>query len=694
MPTRIAAPLRAFCTAALVALSAAAAHAQQSVARQWDERLLAAIRLDKPRPPVHARNLYHTSAAMYDAWAAYDSTADQVFHHERVLPPPGVTVEAARNEAISFAAYRMIKHRYQNAVGAATTLAAIDAQMVALGYNPSNTANTGDSPAAVGNRVFETIRAAGLADGGNEAGNYAATNGYTASNAPLAFAYEPPFTYQLPLMAQPARWQPLAFDYYVEQNGIVVGQSTQTFVCPHWGAVAPFALAGAHPNNVYLNPAPPSVPGTASDADFKQNMVEVVRASSLMSPTDGVTIDIGPATHHNNSLGANDGTGYGINPVTGQPYAPNIVLRGDYTRCLSEFWADGPNSETPPGHWNVVANVVSDNPILLKRIGGFGPVCPRLEWDVKLYLALNGAVHDAAIACWGAKGYFDTVRPISAIRYMCQKGQSSNPAGAHYSTQGIPLVPGLIELITAADVQPGGRFVHLVERDDSDNIFNYHIGDIAIKAWRGQPANPSTQIGDVGWILGTRWMPYQARTFVTPPFAGYYSGHSTFSRSAAEVLSAFTGSEYFPGGLGTWDIPVGSLAFEHGPSAPVQLQWAKFADAADEAGISRTYGGIHPPMDDRTGRIQGHIIGPLAWEKANRYFVGSADCPADIGSQGGMRGADGRLDNNDAVVFIDLFFGQNPAADFGGQGGIAGADGQFDNNDFIVFIDRFFSGCP
>ena len=29
------------------------------------------------------------------------------------------------------------------------------------------------------------------------------------------------------------------------------------------------------------------------------------------------------------------------------PYEPQMVPRGDYTRCLAEFWADGPDSETP-----------------------------------------------------------------------------------------------------------------------------------------------------------------------------------------------------------------------------------------------------------------------------------------------------------------------------------------------------------
>ena len=90
--------------------------------------------------------------------------------------------------------------------------------------------------------------------------------------------------------------------------------------------------------------------------------------------------------------------------MTGQPYVPNVVNLGDFTRALTEFWADGPKSETPPGHWNVVANAVSDSPGFELRIGDAGPEVDRLEWDVKLYFALNGAVHDAAVAAWGRRG--------------------------------------------------------------------------------------------------------------------------------------------------------------------------------------------------------------------------------------------------------------------------------------------------
>jgi acetyl esterase/lipase len=66
---------------------------------------------------------------------------------------------------------------------------------------------------------------------------------------------------------------------------------------------------------------------------------------------------------------------------------------------------------------------------------------------------------------------------------------------------------------------------------------------------------------------------------------------------------------------------------------------------------------------------------------------------SDVGSQGGAHGGDGVLDNNDFVVFIDLFFSHAAGADVGRQGGIVGSDGAWDNNDFVVFVDRFFTGC-
>src|SRR6185295_15203224 len=162
---------------------------------------------------------------------------------------------------------------------------------------------------------------------------------------------------------------------------------------------------------------------------------------------DGVTMDISPASYGNNPLGTNDGTGYPLNPVTGEPYAPQVVPRGDFGRVIAEYWADGPTSETPPGHWNVLANAVSDR-LVEKRIGGTGPALDDLAWDVRVYFAVNAAVHDAAIGCWGTKRVYDSVRPISMIRYMGELGQSSDSLGPSYDPDGLPLVPGLIEVIT------------------------------------------------------------------------------------------------------------------------------------------------------------------------------------------------------------------------------------------------------
>jgi hypothetical protein len=128
----------------------------------------------------------------------------------------------------------------------------------------------------------------------------------------------------------------------------------------------------------------------------------------------------------------------------------------------------------------------------------------------------------------------------------------------------------------------------------------------------------------VGWILAENWWPYQQPTFVTPPFAGFVSGHSTFSRAAATVLAKFTGSEFFPGGMGTFDAPKNAfLEFEAGPSVDVQLQWATYYDAADETSISRIYGGIHPTQDDIPGRFIGARVGEDAYAFAMRHFAGA-----------------------------------------------------------------------
>ncbi len=580
-----------------------ATNPEWSVARRWDEALLDAIRRALPNPPVHARNLFHVSVAMWDAWAAYDPQASGYVFKEK---HSASNVTAARNEAISYAAYRVLTARFIKSVGGADSLSEFDDVMDALCYPLDVTTTEGDSPAAVGNRIARAVLAYGLADGSNEAGGYASP-GYQPVNPPLTVA-RPGTT-----MTDPNRWQPLQIEHMISQNGIPVVNGVQQAVGPHWGRVSSFALPPGGAAGAPIDPGPPPRLGDpATDRIFKEQVVEVIRDSSLLDPTLGQTLDISPAARGNNTLGTNDGRGRTLNPATGQPYPPDIVNAADFYRVMAEFWADGPNSETPPGHWNVLANLVSDELAPNLRIGGTGPVVNRLEWDVKLYLALNGAVHDAAIAAWGLKGDYDGVRPISMIRYMGGRGQSSDPQGPSYDPEGLPLVPGLIEVVTKETSAPGQRHAALAG----------HEGEIAVKAWGGNPQDPKTQIGGSRWILAVDWVPYQLPTFVTPAFQGYISGHSTFSRAAAEVLTAITGSEYFPGGLSGYTIKAGSLKFEAGPTTDIRLEWATYYDAADQAGQSRLYGGIHVAADDLTGRVVGAQCGKSAWAMAQRYYAG------------------------------------------------------------------------
>ena len=438
------------------------ASATQSIARIWDEQILAAIRIDRPNPPVHARNLFHFSVAMYDAWTAYDPVAVGYLFREKHT---AADVAAARHEAISYAAYRILRERYALSFNASTSLAALDAQMAVLGYDKNNLSTDTATPAGVGNSVFAIVSAWFLNDGARQAQAYAdypvGSGGYVSVNPYLVTGISGTNAVDV------NRWQPLAIANSVSQNGIPNGP-LQSYVGAQWLGVRPFALARTDATQPWINPGPQPQLGGVGDAQFRSEVVDVIRRSSELTPDDGVMVDISPGAFGNSPLGTNDGTGHPLNPATGLPYTANLVKRGDFTRVLAEFWADGPSSETPPGHWNTIANAVSDHPSLVKRLGCVGPVLGDLEWDVKLYFTLNAAVHEAACAAWSVKRAYDGGRPIAFIRYMGQIGQSTQPASPSYHPDGLPLVPGLIELVTNSTAQAGQRHLPRVVADDND----------------------------------------------------------------------------------------------------------------------------------------------------------------------------------------------------------------------------------
>lgn len=590
-----------------------------SIARNWNERALEGIRMDTPHPPGQARNLFSFSVCMYDAWAAYESDAVGFVYRGKHTAED---VAAARREAISYAMYRMMLERHAYSRTATNQATANPTFMTALGYDPNNESRDTSTPAGVGNTIYDAVSAWFLEDGSRQT----AGTPFPNANPPVAYPDYPPGHPRRYVFLNPPMnpflpgindgtnntivdvnvWQRLIVANSIDQNGFPQNP-LQGYLGAPWLWTRAFSLSRTDMDLPWIDPGPPPFLGTATDAEFKENLVAVIRASSELTTEDGVMIDISPATIGNNTLGENDGQGYTANPLTGEPYEPNMVLRGDFTRALTEFWADGPSSETPPGHWNSIANHVSDD-MPVKRIGGVGPEVDRLEWDVKMYFTLNAALHDAGCAAWSVKRHYNAWRPISAIRYCGGLGQSSDPQLPSYHPSGLLLVPDLIELVTDATVASGHHA-------------GLTPGKIAVLSWPGQPEFPEDQTSGVRWVHAEDWMTYQKKTFVTPGFPGYISGHSTFSRSAAEVMTAFTGSKWFPHGLGSYTLP--SLVNEAGPTQPVTLQWASYYDAADQVGLSRIWGGIHPPADDFAGRRVGAEVGQSAWELARKFFDGA-----------------------------------------------------------------------
>ncbi len=620
--------------------------AQHSVAREWNEVMLAAIRNDFARPTIHARNLWHTSMGMYDAWAIFDDEAETFLLGKTVsgfncnfngFPTPQ-DIEAAREEAISYVAYRLLTYRFQSSPGASTSIVEINNLMATLGYDSNFTSldySTG-SAAALGNYIADCIINFGLQDNSNEALSYT-NQSYSTSNPPLVTDFP-----GNPDMVDPNRWQPLTLDVFIDQSGNPIPINTPDFLSPEWGNVVPFALKqedltiyqrGGFDYWVYHDPGtPPLLDETGADSsdDYKWGFSLVSVWSSHLDPADGEMIDISPASigniqnypsnisdypsFYNLIEGGDPSIGHSINPATGLPYTPQIVPRADYARVLAEFWADGPDSETPPGHWFTILNYVNDHPLFEKKFKGNSEIVDDLEWDVKAYFTMGGAMHDCAITAWGIKGWYDYPRPISAIRYMADKGQSSDPSLPNYDLAGIPLIPDYIELVEAGDPLVGSN--------------NEHLNKIKLYAWKGPDYinNPDTDIAGVDWILAENWFPYQRPSFVTPPFAGYVSGHSTYSRAAAEVMTLLTGDEFFPGGLGEFQANQNEfLVFEEGPSVDIILQWATYRDASDQTSLSRIWGGIHPPADDVVGRLIGMEIGVDAFNLAEDYFFRDND---------------------------------------------------------------------
>jgi PAP2 superfamily len=224
------------------------------------------------------------------------------------------------------------------------------------------------------------------------------------------------------------------------------------YLLPQWGFVAPFAMNSP---SQFRPPGPPALDSQQYAADYEE--VKELGAAVGSTRTEDQT---------------------------------EIAL----------FWADGAGTETPPGHWNSIAQIIG------------AARGTTLEENSRLFALLNIAMADAAICSWDAKYTYHFWRPVTAIAF----------------------------------------------------------------------AEPQLN-----------WMSF----IVTPPFPDYTSGHSTFSAAAASVLPVFFGTEDLPFTTGSDFLP------------GVYRSFSTCQDAAEEAALSRIYGGIHFRSASEDGLQAGSSIG-------------------------------------------------------------------------------------
>lgn len=208
----------------------------------------------------------------------------------------------------------------------------------------------------------------------------------------------------------------------------------------------------------------------------------------------------------------------------------------------------------------------------------------------KLLMMVGTALNDAGVTSWRLKSTFDSVRPLQMIQ--C------------------------------------GFFGQPLRKVD---------------AWRGPYQG-------VGPTRVDEWQPFQLDTFKTPPFAGYVSGHSTFSAAAAEVLNLFFGGDEYKGpkctvfkeGSSTFERKIvegeagyiagvtdvannGPRTVGYSPASDVTLCWDTFSAASAQAGESRVYGGIHVRADDVDGGAVGKQVARAVFVEASKLFNKETD---------------------------------------------------------------------
>lgn len=364
--------LPALSGAALAAPERSRSRHQGSVVIRWNEAFLQAVRDSKLGPPMVARALAIAHTCAYDAWAAYDHKAVGTRLGSSLRRPSSEHTLANRTQAISFAAYRAGVDLFPGSVSTV-----FDPLMRELGYNAADLTTDLSTPTGVGNVAAGAVLEFHHRDGANQIGDepggiaavpYSDYTGYLPVNDPMDIRvpFDPTSVHDA------SSWQPLR---YADAGGNVV---IPGFVGAQWQRVTTFAITpGALRSS--------TGPAKYGSAEF------LTQARDLLDLSARLT---------------------------------------DEQKVIAEYWADGPRTELPPGHWNVFAQFVS-------RRDHHGAHSHGIERDMKLFFALTNAIADAGCCAWDNKRAFDSVRPITAIRTLF-RGQTVRAwAGPYKGTKDI-----------------------------------------------------------------------------------------------------------------------------------------------------------------------------------------------------------------------------------------------------------------
>lgn len=362
------------------------------------------------------------------------------------------------------------------------------------------------SPAAIGRAAAKAVLAYRHVDGANQFGKEPGTQPEYEDD-PADPPYADYSNYQsvnsVRDLADPNHWQPL------------YAGGRQVFVTPFWERVKTFGLASGYQIDPAIAPPHPY-------------------------PSQGYMDQVETALKRSREL-------------------------SDEDKAVAEYWADGPNSVTPPGHWGVMALWLANR----DKQG--------LDDSVKMFFTLSNSLLDAGVACWRSKRRFDYVRPITAVRYA-MKGKTVL-AWAGPNTEWDPKT-GFARPIAA------------------EYFTTYNPAD-AVESPDGRKPERSP----------------------SPPFAEYTSGHSTFSRAGAEALQAFTCKPDFgyTGSLGKGESKVEP---HFAPFKDWRWTFKTFNAAAEHAGNSRLISNLHFDDAHNVGGLQGRFAAYATMKRALKLFGG------------------------------------------------------------------------